>query len=518
MGLGEDGMKKNKTVNTVLLVIYLTVFAKLFGLARDMLIGYRYGTSVESDAYFAAYRMTITIFLSIGSAITATVIPFVVQYIKGRDNEKLFNFTGNIMTVLFAAGALIAGIGFVFAPIYTKLIAIGFEGEKLGLTVSIVRIFFPVIILVPLVYSFISFLQSKGKFGVTSLVSIPYNLILITYLIVFNSSLGVKGLAYATLIGWMGQLLLLLIFSRKESFRYKPVFKINREMKHIFGLMLPILFSSAVYNINILVDSSIASTLADGQLASLNYANIAYTAVATTMIFGISTVLFPQFSTLVAENRIDEMKKRISKAVRVMIFIFMPVMFGILAINKELVQVLYQRGTFDISSVNSTSAALGFYVVGMVGFSIQELSNKVFYAFKDTKTPFYTSLASVAINITLDLILVKIMGIRGLALATSIAVTLNALAMLYLIQKRIGRFEKKEILIQFLKVTAIGMVMMIAVAFFNQLPITLYLRVIMSIILGIVLYYIMSDRIKLPEIDYIKSEINSLRKKRKGDA
>jgi len=212
------------------------------------------------------------------------------------------------------------------------------------------------------------------------------------------------------------------------------------------------------------------------------------------------------------------MKKRISKAVRVMIFIFMPVMFGILAINKELVQVLYQRGTFDLSSVNSTSAALSFYVLGMVGFSIQELSNKVFYAFKDTKTPFYTSLASVAINITLDLILVGIMGIRGLALATSLAVTLNALAMLYLIQKRIGRFEKKEILIQFLKVAAIGMVMMSAVAFFNKLPITLYLRVIMSILIGIVLYYIMSDRIKLPEIDYIKSEINSLRKKRKGDA
>jgi len=516
--LGGDGMKQNKTVNTVLLVIYLTVFSKIFGMARDILIGYRYGTTVESDAYFAALRMTITIFLSIGSAITATAIPFIVNYIKGKDKEKLYDFTGNLMTVLFVAGFLIAGLGMIFAPYYTKLIAIGFEGEKLELTISIVRIFFPLVMMVPLVYTLISFLQSKGKFAITSLVSMPYNFILVSYLIVFNSALGIKGLAYATLLGWVGQFLLLYFFSKKESYKYKPTFRLNKEMKHIFGLMLPILFSSAVYNINVLVDSSIASTLADGQLSSLNFANIAYTAVSTTMIFGISTVLFPQFSNLAAENKIDEMKEKISKAIRVMIFIFMPVMFGILAINRELIQVLYQRGTFDLSSVNSTSAALSFYVLGIVGFSIQELANKVFYAFKDTKTPFYTSLASVAINITLDLILVKIMGIRGLALATSIAVTLNGIAMIYLIQRRIGSFDKREISIQFLKVATIGVLMMAGVLLFNQAPIGLYLRVIMSILLGIVLYYIMSDRMKLAEIDYIKSEISAIRKRRNGDA
>ncbi|HKL10090.1 MAG TPA: murein biosynthesis integral membrane protein MurJ [Clostridia bacterium] len=511
-------MKKNKTVNTVLMVVYLTIFSKLFGLARDMMIGYRYGTSVESDAYFAAYRMTITIFLSIGSAITATAIPFVVKYIKQGDREKLFGFTGNLMTVLFAAGTLISAAGMFLAPWYVKMIAIGFEGDKLALTVSIVRIFFPVMVLVPLVYSLISFLQSKGKFAITSIVSIPYNLILVSYLIFFNSHFGVPGLAYATLLGWVGQLFILYVFSKEESFSYKAVFGLGSEMRSVFALMVPILFSSAVYNINVLVDSSIASTLADGQLASLNFANIAYTAVSTTMIFGISTVLFPQFSTLAAENNILELKKRISKAIQVMIFIFIPIIFGILAVNKELVQVLYQRGTFDMASVNFTSGALCFYAVGMVGFSIQELANKVFYALKDTKTPFYTSLASVAVNIVLDLILVGIMGIKGLALATSIAVTLNGLLLLHLMQRRLGKLEIKAIVVQLVKVALTGAIMMIVVMGFNLAPITLYLRLGMSIILGIVLYYIMSERIGLPEIAYIKSEINSLREKRKGDS
>ena len=511
-------MEKNKTVNTVLMVVYLTVFSKLFGLARDILIGYRYGTSVESDAYFAAYRMTITIFLSIGSAITATAIPFVVKYIKEGNKERLFGFTGNLMTVLLAAGTLISAAGMFFAPWYTKMIAIGFEGDKLALTVSTVRIFFPVMVLVPLVYSLISFLQSKGKFAVTSIVSIPYNLVLVSYLIFFNSYFGVSGLAYATLMGWAGQLLILYVFSKKESFSCKPALSFGSEMRSVFALMVPILFSSAVYNINVLVDSSIASTLADGQLASLNFANIAYTAVSTTMIFAISTVLFPQFSTLAAENNIPELKKRISKAVQVMIFIFMPIIFGILAINKELVQVLYQRGTFDMASVNFTSGALCFYAAGMVGFSIQELANKVFYALKDTKTPFYTSLASVALNIVLDLALVGIMGIKGLALATSIAVTLNGLLMLHLIQKRLGKLEKKEILMQLFKVAIVGAVMMVGVTVFNQAPITLYLRLIMSILLGIVLYYIMSEYMGLPETGYIKSEIKSLRQKRKGNS
>ena len=509
-------MPSKKTVNTVLLVIYLTIFSKLFGLVRDILIGYRYGTSIESDAYFAAYRMTITIFLSIGSAITATTIPFIVKFIKSKKENQHFYFTNNLMTVMVSISLVIAGLGIVFAPYYTKLIAIGFSGEKLELTVKMVRLFFPVIILVPLVYILISILQSHEKFSLTSMISIPYNAILITYLLVFNQNFGITGLAIATLIGWIGQLLLLYTFTHKKYFHYQIKMEWNDEIQSFFKLMLPILLSSAVYNINILVDSSIASTLADGQLASLNFANIAYTAIATTTIFGMSTVLFPQFSALVADQRFEELKEKIAKSIQVMIFIFIPIIFGMIAINKELIQVLYQRGTFNLESVNFTSGALVFYVAGMLGFAIQELSNKVFYALKDTKTPFYTSVMSVTVNIILNLIFVRFWGIKGLALATSIAVSLNGLVMLHLIQKRIGKLDKKAIAKQFMIVLLIGIIMMVVVMAFNRLNLGLYLRASMSILMGIVLYYIMSDLMKLEEVTYIKNEIKSFRKSKKG--
>ncbi|MCK5763524.1 MAG: murein biosynthesis integral membrane protein MurJ [Clostridiales bacterium] len=514
-------MHTKKTVNTVLLVIYLTIFSKFFGLLRDILIGSHYGTSVESDAYFAAYRMTITIFLSIGTAITAITIPFIVKYIKQNKNKLYDGFINNIITVVTILTIILASIGVLLAPYYTKMIAIGFSGEKLALTVNIVRVFIPVLILVPLVYILISILQSNDKFSITSIISIPYNAVLIFYLIVLNTKFGIMGLAFATLFGWAGQLLLLLLFTKKEYLHYKPKIDMHDDdLKMFFKLIGPILMSSAVYNINVLVDSSIASTLVDGQLAALNFANIAYTAIATTSIFGISTVLFPQFAALIAENKFDELRRKITSAIGVMIFIFTPVVFGILAINKELIQVLYQRGTFDLSSVSLTSAALIFYSIGMIGFAVQELSNKVFYAMKNTKTPFITSSISVAINIVLNLLFVKVLGIRGLALATSIAVTFNGVIMVALIQRKIGRLQLKEIAIKFVKVLIVSILMAITVSganYFLANILLVYIRLPLVVVLGVIVYYLVSEKLHFEEIYYIKEEIFSrLKSNNKG--
>ncbi len=329
------------------------------------------------------------------------------------------------------------------------------------------------------------------------------------------------GLAFATLFGWGGQLLLLLLFTKKEYLHYKPRIDMHDDdLKMFFKLIGPILMSSAVYNINVLVDSSIASTLGDGQLAALNFANIAYTAIATTSIFGISTVLFPQFAALIAENKFDELRRKITSAIGVMIFIFTPVVFGILAINKELIQVLYQRGTFDLSSVSLTSAALIFYTMGMIGFAIQELSNKVFYAMKNTKTPFITSSISVAINIVLNLLLVKVLGIRGLALATSIAVTFNGVIMVVLIQRKIGKLQLKEIGIKFIKVMIVSTLMAITVSganYFLSNILLVYIRLPLIVALGVVVYYLVSEKLHFEEIYYIKEEIFSrLKSNNKG--
>lgn len=504
-------MPNKKTVNTVMLVIYLTIFSKLFGLLRDVLIGARYGTSLESDAYFAAYRMTITIFLSLGTAVTAVTIPFIVKHLQEKRGYQVF--TNPLITVVSTLTLGLCALGMLAAPVYTGWIAIGFEGGKLALAVSIVRVFMPVVVLVPLVYIFVSILQSMGKFSVTSLISIPYNLVLIGYLVFLNRSFGIIGLAGATLVGWGGQFLLLYVFVRRERFSYRFKWDLSHpDVRMFFKLLLPILLSSAVYNINVLVDSSIASTLADGQLAALNFANIAYTAVATTTIFGISTVLFPQFASLIASGRMEALRNSLAASIRVMLFIFMPIIFGMLAVNEDLIRLLYQRGTFDAGSVRLTASALAFYTVGMVGFSIQELSNKVFYALKDTRTPFVTSVFSVSLNIVLNLMLVGILGIRGLALATSTAVTVNGLVMLYWVQRRIGHLDGKGLAGQFLRVLAVSLTMFLAVMAFNRFTegfLPLAPRFAAAVLLGVFCYYGISARMGFEEIDYIKNEMLS---------
>jgi putative peptidoglycan lipid II flippase len=495
-----------KTVNMVLLVIYLTIFSKIFGLIRDIIIGARFGTGLESDAYFAAYRMSVTLFLSMGTAITAITIPLVVNHLKG-DYEGLVN---RLMTLFILITGVLVGLGEVFAPLFTSWIAVGFEGEKLALTVTLVRILLPVLMVIPLVYLLISVLQAKERFVITSLVSLPHNLIIVLYLLLFTWAFGIKGLAAASLLGWLGQLAFLGYGVKRQGFKFGlSRHGFQSEIKDYFRGILPVLMASGVYSVNVLVDSAIASTLAEGHLAALNFANIAYTALATTLIFGISAVLFPGFSELALRGEMAALGKGVGDAVKVMVFVFVPVIFGILSINRELVSLIYERGSFDLMSVTLTSGALGFYTLGILGFSFQEIGAKVFYALKDTRTPFIFSGLSVLVNIVLDLILVRFMGIRGLALATSLAVTLNGGILLFLAKGKIGVLGTEGLLIRFIKIViSSGGMAMGVVAFMNWfIGYALWLRLPAGILLGLVIYLIAGRILGIEEIEYIRKEI-----------
>jgi len=503
-----------KTVNTIVLVIYLTIFSKFFGLIRDIVIGAQFGTGIESDAYFAAYRMSVTLFLSIGTAITAITIPLVVTNLQG-DYEGLINRL--ITRMLLITGGLVLA-GEILAPVFTPWVAVGFEGEKLALTITLVRILLPVLLLVPIVYLLISVLQAQERFVITSLVSLPHNVIIVAYLVVFSRTFGIMGLGVASLLGWLGQLLFLGTGARRQGFRFRFLPRgYTDEIRDYFKAVFPVLVASGVYSVNVLVDSAIASTLDHGHLAALNFANIAYTALATTLIFGISAVLFPKFSDWGARKEMAALGQGVAEALKVMVFLFLPVIFGVLSVNRELVSLIYERGSFDGHSVALTAGALGFYTLGILGFSFQEIGAKVFYALKDTRTPFIFSGLSVVVNIVLDLVLVGFMGINGLALATSIAVTLNGIMLLVLAKRKIGVVPLEGLFIRTLKIIISSGAMALGVVAFLKWfeDSSRWIKLPGGIFLGILLYWIIGKILDIEEISYIREEIvGSLKKRR----
>lgn len=484
-------MKSKKLLSTIFVVLILTIFSKVFGLIRNSLIGSNFGVSAESDAYMMAIRITTQLFMTLGSAITATAIPIIIGHNAKGDHKKSSGFVSNAMTTLVAITAIITLIGIGLAPLFVKLFAFGFDQHQMTMTIGLTRIMFPILVLIPGVYLFVSILQSQGTFSVTSIISIPYNFVIITYLLFFSATYGIYGLGVATVLGWLAQALVQLPFVIKKGFKYKVKFDLqDPDIRKFFILIVPILMSSAVYNVNALIDNAIASTLLVGKLSALSYAFVVYTAISSTIIYGVSTVLFPNFSEYVSTDDISGLKKNLLQIIKGMTFIVVPMIFGLSALKVEVIQLIYLRGNFTIDDAILTAGPLGYYMIGMIGFAFQDIFNKVFFAMKNTKLPLRTSMISITINIILNIILVQFFDLNGLAMATSIAVIANGLMLYYALNKEIGTFDHKDLMKSLTKITFAGLIMFLSVKIFTTYIAigSLIISTALAVIIGVVVY------------------------------
>ena len=504
-----------KAIKTIMMVIGLTIGSKLFGFLRDVLLGSRFGTSMESDAYFMALKITAIVFMGIGSAITTTMIPTIVNYIAKEEKEKAFAFANKIFTIMMIFSLIAIPLGIILAPIYTKYIAFGFYDEKMALTITLIRLMIPILICTFLTYIFVSLLQALDKFSITSILSMPYNIILISYLLFFANAFGIKGLAVATVIGWTAQFLIQGPTLHGKGYRLKLNFDLrDKDIRAFFRLILPILISTMVYNINILVDSSLASTLSEGKLSALNYAFIIYTAIASTTIFGISTVLFPRLAKNTSMNDITAFKAQVTSTIKVLCFILLPLTVGLITLRTPIVKLAFQRGAFDEQGVMLTKIALTYYALGMIGFGMQEILNKSFFALKDTKTPMKFGAISVGLNIILNLILIRKMDLAGLALATSIATISNGLFLYLALIRKVGKLDTLSIIKNLMRI----LVAVVLMAFVTKSTYELALRLLanpsflgllsifmISVLVGIIVYALTTILLKVDEALFIRN-------------
>lgn len=513
-----------KAIKTIMMVIGLTIGSKFFGFLRDVLIGSRFGISMESDAYFMALRVTAIVFMGIGSAITTTMIPTIVSYIAREEKEKAFAFANKIFTIMFLISLIAIPLGIIFAPTYARYIAFGFHGEKMALTVILIRLMVPILICTLLSYIFISMLQAMDKFSITSILSMPHNIILISYLIFFANEFGIKGLAVATVIGWTAQFLIQTPTLYGKGYRLKLNFDLrDKDIQTFFRLILPILISTMVYNINILVDTSLASNLSEGKLSALSYAFVIYTAIASTTIFGVSTVLFPRLAKKASMSDMTAFKAQITSTIKVLCFILLPLTVGLITLRSPIVRLAFQRGAFDEQGVSLTSIALTYYAIGMIGFGMQEILNKSFFALKDTKTPTKFGIISVAINIILNLILVRTMDLAGLALATSIAAISNGMFLYWALGRKVGKIDTMGIIKNLMKILVSVAIMAIFTNEAYQIAYSylgtssalgLLLVFMISVLVGIVTYALTTILLKVEEAQFILN--NYLKRKHLG--
>lgn len=436
-----DGNGK-KAVWAIAVMAVLILVAKFMGLLREMLVAQIYGQGYESDIINTSTQIPLLFFdMVLGVAILSTFVPIYNKRLEKSGKQAADYFANNFITIVGSFAVFAAILGVIFAEPLVKLMAHGYADVpgKVEMTAKLLRILFPSIAFTAIAYVAVGILQSHGEFTIPSLISVVSNGIMILYLIVFGNKMGLVGVAVSMLTAWAAQLLFQIPWLIRYGYRFRPVvdFK-DGSMKEVALVALPVLISSWVQPICNVINMSFGSAMGDGAVSALNWANKIYIIMVGVFAYAITNFILPRLSRLNADDNHEAFAETTRTSLGWIVFIITLVSALFLALNTPIIKVVFERGRFTAESSAITSSALLCYSLGMVGYSICEVLNKSFYAIQDGKTPMFTSIFGVAVNIGSAAFLVRGlgMGIQGLALASAISSTAIAAALMIMINKR----------------------------------------------------------------------------------
>jgi len=308
------------------------------------------------------------------------------------------------------------------------------------------------------IYIFTAMLQIRNSFLVPALIGIPANLVAIaSYALAGSDS---RILAIGIVIGLSLQAFFLILAAKKAGFRYTRTFKPgDRRIKELLIFSIPVIIGVSVNQVNVLVDKSIASGIAVGGISALGYAQVVNGFVQGIFVEPVSSVMYPSISRMAADGDMETLSETLGNAVVYVLLMILPAMTGILVLSGPITRLIFQRGAFSDEAAILTSTALFFYSIGHGAYALRDLTSRTFYALGDTGTPMKNSIFGMVLNIILNIVLSRYLGIGGLALATSIAAIVTAFILLISLGRRMPMAALRRKLGSIMKITVSSAVM-----------------------------------------------------------
>ncbi len=421
-----------------------TTVSRVLGFVRDMVIALFLGAGVGADAFFVAFRIpNLLRRLFAEGALSAAFIPTFVDILhkEGRpEAEKLartsFTFTSIIL-------AIVTFLGIVFSPLIVRITAPGFYDEalKFALTVELNRIMFCYIFFISLVALASGVLNSMGHFAAPAAAPLLLNISMILGVVVLSKYFGIApfyALAWGVVAAGILQLALQLPFLRAHGIELRPDFDFRQPaLKKIGALFFPAALSGAVYQINVVIGTILASMLVTGSVSWLYYADRLVELPLGIFAVALGTAVLPSMSRQASNGDMPGLTRSVSFSLRIIAFFTIPASVALIVLSEPIVAVLFQRGKFTYFDTQQTAYALICYTVGLWAFSGLKVVTQAFFSLKDTKTPLWVSIIAVIANLALGLKLMGPMGHGGIALATSISAALNFAILFNILIKRL---------------------------------------------------------------------------------
>ncbi len=458
--------KTKSSAKTISLVMLLTLAGKILGLLRDRLMTVHYGSGMETNAFLTASRIPRVFFDAVfASAIAASFIPVFSEYLIKKGKREAVEFSGNFITVIGFFSLILTAAGIIFADPLVTLFADGYDPETAALCVTLTRLMFPTVLFTGVAFSFVGILQSLDEFNVPAIISVVANIIVIAYYFTFNERFGIMGLAGAFLIGWFAQAAVQAPSLRKRGFFYKPSLSLRSDgMKKVFALMLPVMVSTWVQPINMTINAKFGSRLYDGAgVSAIELSNNLFLIIAGVFILSVTNVIYPRLSKMVAGNEADAFAQTLGQTVRASLFFVIPMTAGLALLARPVVELIYGGGAFGEFSVSITSQALTFVSLGMVGYALQMILTRAYFASQDGRTPLIAGVVSVVVNIALCALLIEPLDVRGLAIASAVAATAGGIVLIIPLEIKKTGFITKAFISDTVKMVFSALVMAAAV-------------------------------------------------------
>ncbi|MDX1779012.1 MAG: murein biosynthesis integral membrane protein MurJ, partial [Thermodesulfobacteriota bacterium] len=437
------------------------------------------------------------------------------EYLVKESKKDALEFANVIFTFLSIILTVLCFLGITFSPIIIKLMAWGFADDqsKFDLTVLLTRIMFPYIFFISLVALCMGILNSLKHFAAPALAPVLLNISMILSVVIFMPYLDrpVLVLAFGVIVGGILQVALQIPFLKKRGVKLGLNFNFSHPgLKRLLKLMIPAVFGAAVYQLNIMIITLIASFLPAGSVSYLYYSDRIFQFPLALFGLALATASLPTMSDLVAHNKMDELKNTLSYALRMVLFITIPAMVGLILLRIPIVSILFQRGVFTESSTLLTARALLFFSVGLWAVAGVRVVVNAFYALQDIWTPVKVAIVSIACNLVFCLLLMKPMSHAGLALAVSLSAIINLTLLLVILRLRLGRLGIKNIL-QSLGKVVLASVVMGGVVFYSCgiFLISGVVPLLISIILGIAVFILCAYMFRCTELFSLWEHIKS---------
>ena len=426
----------------------LTMVSRVAGMAREMIFARVLGANAVTDAWFQAFIIP-NVFrrLFAEGAFSAAFVPMFSKRLngsgEGKDGlEEAKSFSHDVLSVFLPVLIALVALFLLAMPgVIWLLSEKPVEPEQFALSVDFARIMFPYILLVSLVTLFTGMLNSVSRFAPGASFPIILNLVLIAALLLGERAIGngasveqvAYGIAWAVTGAGVMQLAWLYIWMRVEGFRPRLLWpRLTPEVKRLGIIALPAAIGGGAYQINTLVQLYFLNQLADGSVSYMNYADRLNQLPLGIIGIALSTAILPTLSKFVGSKNREGADRIQSDAIELSMLLTIPAAVALAICATPFVTMIFQGGRFDLADAAITGSVLAILVMGLPAYVLVKVLVPNFYARADTKTPVYAAFISLAVFVTLNLLLLDRYGVVGVAFASVIGAWINV-AFLYVV-------------------------------------------------------------------------------------